>query len=94
MKKDAQVSRPEFDSLNATYWRLPDRRMHRFDGPAYETKDGSKEWWLNGHLHREDGPACEYPNGTKYWYINGKMLTYQQFCDRYLVIHLVEYKHD
>ena len=34
--------------------------------------NGSKFWYLNGHLHREDGPAIEYSDGDKYWYLNGQ----------------------
>ena len=35
--------------------------------------DGSKFWYLNGHLHREDGPAFEGSKGTKEWYLNGHL---------------------
>ena len=48
-------------------------KLHREDGPAYESADGHKEWYLNGKLHREDGPAYEYANGYKYWYLNGEL---------------------
>jgi len=56
-----------------TCWRLDDGRYHRVGGPAIETKDGSKEWFINGKYHREDGPAVEYANGTKEWRTNGKL---------------------
>ena len=29
-------------------WRLPNRKLHREDGPAVEHADGRKEWWVNG----------------------------------------------
>ncbi len=47
--------------------------LHREDGPAIESTNGYKEWYLNGKLHREDGPALEYANGDKMWFINGKL---------------------
>jgi len=47
------------------------RILHREDGPAIESVDGSKFWYVKGQYHREDGPACEYANGTKYWYVSG-----------------------
>jgi hypothetical protein len=34
-------------------------------------KDGTKKWYLNGHLHRKDGPAIEWYNGDKDWHLNG-----------------------
>ena len=46
-------------------------KLHRTDGPAAETTDGTKIWSLNGKLHREDGPAIEKKDGTKIWYQNG-----------------------
>ncbi len=45
--------------------------FHRENGPAVESADGGKSWWLNGVLHREDGPAVEYDD-VKEWYLNGK----------------------
>jgi hypothetical protein len=47
-------------------------KLHRQDGSAVESPDGTREWWLNGHLHRQDGPAVELPDGTREWYLNGK----------------------
>jgi len=29
------------------------------EGPAVESDDGSKEWYLEGKRHRSDGPAVE-----------------------------------
>jgi hypothetical protein len=45
---------------------------HREDGPAYESKDGYKEWIVNGKHHREDGPAVEYTDGDDEYYLNDK----------------------
>jgi hypothetical protein len=48
-------------------------KKHRIDGPAFETTDGRKEWWMNGKLHRTDGPAIESQNGDKSWWVDGKL---------------------
>ena len=45
--------------------------LHREDGPAMESPDGSKMWCLYGELHREGGPALEDPGNSNSWYING-----------------------
>jgi hypothetical protein len=59
------------DKRGNRFWFL-NRKLHREDGPAYETTNGHKEWYLNGKRHREDGPAVEWKDGTKEWWINGK----------------------
>ena len=47
--------------------------LHRLDGPAYESADGTKSWWVvNGKRHRLDGPAIEAADGYKAWYVDGK----------------------
>jgi hypothetical protein len=45
--------------------------QHRIDGPALESADGDKAWWVNGKSHRNDGPAVEFAEGDKSWYVNG-----------------------
>lgn len=32
-------------------------RIHRADGPACESTDGSFVWYRHGQIHRADGPA-------------------------------------
>jgi hypothetical protein len=44
--------------------------LHRLDGPAFISLDGSKIWCQNGLYHRLDGPAVEMAGGTNYWYQN------------------------
>jgi hypothetical protein len=46
--------------------------LHREDGPAVITWDGSKMWYINNKLHRIDGPAIEWKSGTKEWLVNEK----------------------
>ena len=47
-------------------------RKHRFDGPAVEWTNGTREWWINGLLNRLEGSAIECPDGTREWLVNGK----------------------
>jgi hypothetical protein len=56
--------------------------FHREDGAAYEGRNGSKEWWLNGVRHREDGPAVEWISGRNFWYLNGVKCTEEEFKKR------------
>ena len=59
------------------FWWLNDK-LHREDGPAYESANGNKFWYLNDKLHREDGPAIEYADGSKSWYLNDKEVTKEE----------------
>jgi hypothetical protein len=63
-------------------WYNQQGQLHRTDGPAYETANGGKEWYLNGQLHRTDGPAIEYPDGHKRWYLNGQRLTVARWIEQ------------
>ena len=60
------------DAEGNKFWRLPNGKRHRVDGPAVEWANGTKSWWVNGKRHRVDGPAIEWANGTKLWYVNGE----------------------
>jgi hypothetical protein len=57
-------------------------KCHREDGPAVESYEGSRYWYLNGDLHREDGPAIEYSDGTRCWYLNGVEYTEEEFLKK------------
>lgn len=59
-------------SKHKTEWYL-NGKLHREDGHAVESVDGSKAWYLDGKRHREDGPAVEYSNGSKHWYLNDQL---------------------
>ncbi|MCA8354198.1 hypothetical protein [Burkholderia cepacia] len=48
-----------------------DNQLHRYDGPAIEYANGTKEWLVDGKLHRENGPAVEKANGMKQWFLEG-----------------------
>lgn len=58
------------DDYGTTRWYNDKGQLHRENGPASETKIGSKWWLINGELHREDGPAIEYTSGNNYYYLN------------------------
>ena len=63
-------------------WRLPNRLLHREDGPAYVARDGYQAWYINGNRHREDGPAIIWPDGVLQWYLgNQRMYTLDEYCD-------------
>lgn len=42
--------------------------LHKNDGPAIKSDDGSECWYQHNQLHREDGPAILYADGTQMWY--------------------------
>jgi hypothetical protein len=54
------------------WWANKEGQWHREDGPAIESADGDKEWYINGKRHREDGPAIERADGYKEYWINNK----------------------
>lgn len=54
------------------YWTNKHGDLHRLDGPAIESNNGTKEWFVNGVRHRVDGPAVEYASGLKEWWFKGK----------------------
>lgn len=53
--------------------------LHRTDGPAVESTNGYRAWWMHGELHRVDGPAVEWSDGSKEWYLNGAQYTEKEF---------------
>jgi len=65
------------DEYNDIYWRLPNGKLHREDGPAIVRSNGSKQWWFRGDLHRIDGPAIVWDDGTKEWWVNGKFIYWE-----------------
>lgn len=53
-------------------WRLRGGgALHRTDGPALITTNGTKKWYIHGKKHRTDGPAIEWGDGSKEWFIEG-----------------------
>jgi hypothetical protein len=72
----------DVDSCGTKIFRL-DGVMHREDGPAYEHRNGFKEWWFNGKRHRTDGPAIISSDGEyKGWFLNGKVLSYTNWFNK------------
>ena len=70
------------DRFGDKIWRNQEGQWHRTDGPAYETANGDKAWWVDGQGHRTDGPAIERADGRKMWYLNGQELTFTEWVDR------------
>ena len=68
------MSNPKIDFHGNKWWYNSKGEIHREDGPAEESIEGSKVWKQNGLAHREDGPAYEFSDGRKVWYINGKKI--------------------
>ena len=52
-----------------------DGKLHRLDGPAIESANGTSLWYFKGKRHRLDGPAIEYANGCREWWIDGWFMT-------------------
>ena len=54
-------------------------QLHREDGPAIISPNGTKLWYQNGSLHRTDGPAIIWCDGAKEWWIDGEEYTQQEY---------------
>jgi len=63
------------DEDGTILYRLPNGQFHREDGPAIETENGTKAWFINGRLHRENGPAMKWSDNShakkNEWWLNG-----------------------
>lgn len=62
----------EIRSVGSYVIYLRHNKKHRVDGPAIESANGDKEWYVNDKCHRTDGPAIVRANGSKVWRIDGK----------------------
>jgi hypothetical protein len=68
-----QTYKVTVDENKTIRWYNDKNQPHRLDGPAIESADGDKAWWVEGKLHRLDGPVVEYANGYKAWCVEGKL---------------------
>lgn len=57
---------------NGGKWHIKDMILHRENGPAYEGKDGSVAYYVDGVLHNDGGPAIILADGTKEHFRHGK----------------------
>lgn len=48
-------------------------QLHRDDGPALITPEGTEYWYSGGNIHRSDGPAVIQKDGTRHWYQCNKL---------------------
>jgi len=67
------TSKCEIDKNGIKRWKNDQGKLHRLDGPAIESANGDKWWYINDKQHREDGPAIDYADGSKCWFVNGKL---------------------
>jgi hypothetical protein len=47
--------------------------MHRPNGPARISSDGTQEWYIDGRRHRLDGPAVIHADGSEEWRVHGEL---------------------
>jgi len=78
--------RTETNNFGDKFWYNNQDQLHRDDGPAIESSNGTKAWYQHGQCHREDGPAIEFSDGDKEWWIKGEQLkvSSQVEFERYL----------
>jgi len=62
------------NSIGTRMWKNKKGELHREDGPAVYTLEGTMCWYRNNKLHREDGPAIMFTNGLYGYYLNGKFV--------------------
>ena len=67
--------------MSGTTYRNSAGDIHRTNGPAFESPDGSRTWFQNGLMHRIEGPAIENRRtGAFMYYFHGVLyMTPQQF---------------
>jgi hypothetical protein len=54
-------------------WQNSKGQVHRTNGPAVISRDGTGEWWIHGERHRiKDKPAVVKSDGTEEWWIHNK----------------------
>ena len=53
--------------------------LHNPYGPAYITKTGYKQYFIEGKCNRLDGPAVIYSNGIEEYCINDEYLSKEKF---------------
>ena len=61
------------DKLGNKTWLNSKGQYHNENGPAFESANGYKEYWINGQWHRLDGPAIIFTDESKWWYVNGQL---------------------
>ena len=70
----AVLPNPETDGDGTRRWHNHLGQFHRIDGPAIESPNGDREWWVEGKRHRDDDlPAVEGSDGYKEWRQNGHL---------------------
>jgi len=71
MKHGTRVHDSSFKDLCSQEWKDERGQLHRDDGPAKITGDGTSYWYQNGQSHRVDGPAVIFSHGSEHWCQHG-----------------------
>lgn len=75
---ELSLKRPVDPSKFSQYWKV-NGKLHRLDGPAVISPDGTQIWYWNDAIHRLDGPAVIWDNGAQEWW---------EYGDRMFIIHI------
>lgn len=59
----------DFGKYNILYFK--DDMLHRENGPAMTSHNGTKTWYKNGKKHRVGAPASIWNNGNIEWFFEG-----------------------
>lgn len=76
---DALKYNIEYDGAGGRRYFNATGQLHREDGPALISGQGTEHWFKNGVRHREDGPAITWANGGKSWILNGVYVSEYEF---------------
>ena len=75
----SDLDKYKFDDKDIIYYKKGTSIFHNPYGPAFITKNGAEQYWIEDKLHRLDGPATISSDGKLDYWINGKYLTKEQF---------------
>ena len=75
----SDLDKYKFDDKDIIYYKKGTSIFHNPYGPAFITKNGAEQYWIEDKLHRLDGPAIIWPDGYTEYCINGEYLSKEQF---------------
>ena len=75
----SDLDKYEYDNGDIVYYKKDTNIFHNSYGPAYITKSGYVEYWIESEWHRLDGPAIIYEDGEEQYWINDRYLTKEEF---------------
>ena len=72
--RNREVTKSVLSDGTVRYCLQPENLLHRLDGPAIITPDGTQYWYKWGKLHRNGVlPSIEFKNGRNEWWKDGKL---------------------